>query len=190
MSRARRLFADVGPLRESRDFRRLWAGTALSAVGGALTTFAVPLQVYDITRSALAVGAIGVAQLIPTVVIGLLGGAVADAVDRRKLVLAAGGGSAAVSAGLAAQAFAGLHSVWLLYALVAVSASFRAISSPAQRTFVPSLLPADQVAAGLALNQLSFYITLTAGPALAGLIAAVPALGLRACYLVDAVSFA
>jgi len=190
MSRAKRLFADIGPLRESPDFRRLWAGTTLSAVGGALTTFAVPLQVYDITRSPLAVGAIGVAQLIPTITIGLLGGALADAVDRRKLVLAAGTGSAAVSAGLAAQAFAGLHSVWLLYVLVALSASFSAISSPVRRTFIPSLLPAGQVAAGLALNRLSFYIMLTAGPALAGLITAAPSLGLPACYLVDAASFA
>jgi MFS family permease len=190
MSRARRLFADIGPLRESPDFRRLWTGTTLSAVGGALTTFAVPLQVYDITRSTLAVGVIGVAQLIPTITIGLLGGALADAFDRRKLVLAAGGCNAAVSAGLAAQAFVGLHSVWLLYALVAVSASSGAISSPVRRTFIPSLLPADQVAAGLALNRLSFSIMLTVGPALAGLITAVPGLGLRACYLVDAVSFA
>jgi MFS family permease len=178
MSRARRLFADIGPLRQSPAFRRLWAGTTLSAVGGALTTFAVPLQVHDITRSPLAAGASGVAQLIPTITIGLLGGALADAVDRRKLVLAAGCGNAAVSAGLAAQAFAGLHSVWLLYALVAVLASFGAIGSP-RRTFIPGVLPADQVAAGLALNRLSFYIMLTAGPALAGLIAAVPGLGLR-----------
>ncbi len=190
MSRAWRLLADIGPLRQSPDFRRLWAGTTLSAVGGALTTFAVPLQVYDITRSPLAVGAIGVAQLIPTITIGLLGGALADAVDRRKLVLAASSCSAAVSAGLAAQAFAGLHSVWLLYVLVAVSASVSAISSPVRRTFVPSLLPPDQVAAGLALNRLSFQIMLTVGPALAGLITAVPGLGLRACYLVDAASFA
>src|SRR5580692_540350 len=149
MPRARRLLVDIGPLRESPDFRRLWAGTTLSAVGGSLTAFAVPLQVYDITRSPLAVGAIGVAQVIPTVTIGLLGGAIADAVDRRKLVLVASAGSAAVSAGLAAQAFAGLHSIWLLYALVAVSSSVSAINAPARRTFVPSLLPADQLAAGL-----------------------------------------
>ena len=129
----------------------------------------MPLQVYDITRSPFAVGASGW-PLVPTITIGLLGGALADAVDRRKLVLAASRCNAAVSVGLAAQAFAGLHSVWLLYALVAVSASFGAISSPVRRTFIPSLLPADQVAAGLALNRLSFQIMLTVGPALAGLI--------------------
>src|SRR5215472_5205126 len=107
VARAGRLLADVRPLRESPAFRRLWAGSTLSAVGGALTMFAVPLQVYDITRSPFAVGALGAAQMIPTVTIGLLGGAIADAVDRRKLVLAATGGSSVVSAGLAAQAFGG-----------------------------------------------------------------------------------
>src|SRR5580692_11199847 len=190
MPRARRLLVDIGPLRESPDFRRLWAGTTLSAIGGSLTTFAVPLQVYDITRSPLAVGAIGIAQLIPTIIIGLLGGALADTFDRRKLVLVSGICNAAVSAGLAAQAFAGLHSVWLLYALAAASSSVGAISGPVRRTFIPSLLPADKVAAGLALNRLSFQIMLTTGPALAGLITAVPGLGLRACYLIDAASFA
>ena len=142
---AGRLLADIRPPRESPAFRRLWAGSTLSAVGGALTTFAVPLQVYDITRSPLAVGAIGVAKMVPTAAIGLLGGAIADAVDRRTLVLAATSGSAAVSAGLAAQAFAGLHSVWLLYALVAVSSSISAINAPARRTFIRACCgrPAD-----------------------------------------------
>ena len=190
VKRTGRVFADIRPLRESPAFRRLWIGSTLSAVGGALTMFAVPLQVYDITRSPFAVGAIGVAQVIPTATIGLLGGAIADTVDRRKLVLVASGGSAAVSAGLAAQAFAGARSVWLLYALVAVSSSVSAINAPVRRTFIPSLLPADQLTAGLALNRLSFQIMLTTGPGLAGLITAAPGLGLRACYLIDAASFA
>ena len=83
----RRLLADLTPLRESAAFRRLWAGTTLSSVGGALTAFAVMLQVYDLTHSSLAVGAIGVAELVPTLTVGLLCGPVVDAIDRRKLVL-------------------------------------------------------------------------------------------------------
>jgi MFS family permease len=185
----RRLLADVSPLREFPDFRRLWIGNTLSSVGAALTMFAVPLQVYDITRSPLAVGAIGVAQLVPTITIGLLGGAIADAVDRRKLVVVTSLFSAATSAGLAAQAFAGLRSIWLLYVLVALSSAASAISAPVRRSLVSNLLPADRVPAGLALQRLTFQIMLTAGPALAGLIAATPALGLRGCYLVDTVSF-
>jgi MFS family permease len=184
-----RLLADVTPLRESAAFRRLWVGTTMSSVGNALTSFAVILQVYELTRSTLAVGAIGVAQVVPTLAVGLLGGPVTDATDRRKLVLVTSSGLAAVSAALAAQAFAGLRLVWLLYALVAVQSSLVAVDRPARNTFVPSLLPSSQLAAGLALSRLSFQIMLTAGPALAGLIAGSSHLGLRACYLLDAVSF-
>ena len=118
-----RLLADITPLRESPAFRRLWAGTTLSSVGGALTSFAVILQVYDLTHSPFAVGVIGVAQMVPTLAVGLLGGPVTDAIDRRKLVLITSTCLAAVSAALAVQAFAGLGLVWLLYALVAVQSA-------------------------------------------------------------------
>ena len=185
-----RLLADVTPLRGSAAFRRLWAGTTLSSVGSALTSFAVVLQVYDLTRSPFAVGVIGVAQMVPTLAVGLLGGPVTDVLDRRKLVLVTSSCLAGVSAALAAQAFAGLSLVWLLYALVAVQSALSAVDRPARSTFVPRLLPAGQLAAGLALDRLSFQIMLAAGPALAGLIAAAPHLGLRACYLIDTASFA
>jgi MFS family permease len=184
-----RLLADVTPLRESASFRRLWAGSTLSATGSALTSFAIILQVYQLTRSSFAVGLVGVAQVVPTLAIGLLGGSVADAVDRRKLVLVASGGLAAVSGGLAAQAFAGARQVWLLYLLVAAQSALIAVHRPASGTFIPGLLPAGQVPAGLALNRLSGQITMTAGPALAGVIAGAPHLGLRYCYLIDAISF-
>jgi MFS family permease len=186
----KRLLADLGPLRESPAFRRLWAGTALSSVGSAMTSFAVILQVYELTRSPFAVGAIGVAQVVPTLVVGLLGGPLADATDRRRLVLVTSSCLAAVSAAFAAQAFAGLRLVWLLYALVAVQSSVGAVDRPARNTLVPSLLTASQLSAGLALNRLSFQVMLTVGPALAGLTAAAPHLGLQACYLIDAISFA
>ena len=145
-----RLLADVTPLRESAAFRRLWVGTTLSSVGGALTSFAVILQVYDLTRSTLAVGAVAVAQMVPTLAVGLLGGPVTDATDRRKLVLVTSSCLAAVSAAFAAQAFAGLDLLWLLYALVAVQSSLIAVDRPARSTFVPSLLRSSQLAAGLA----------------------------------------
>jgi MFS family permease len=189
MLSAKRLLADIGPLRESAAFRRLWAGTTVSSVGSALTYFAVMLQVYDLTRSTFAVGLLGVAQAVPTLAVGLLGGPLTDALDRRTLVLVTSGCLAAVSAALAAQAFAGLNQVWLLYLLVAVQFGLSALDRPARGTFTPALLPASQVTAALALDRISFQITLTAGPALAGLIAAAPHLGLRACYLVDAVSY-
>jgi MFS family permease len=184
-----RLLADITPLRSSPAFRRLWIGSTLSSTGTALTNFAVTLQVYDLTRSTAAVGAVGVAVLAPMLVIGLLGGSVADTVDRRRLVLVTTVCQAAVSALLAAQAFGGLGWLWLLYLLVALESGVAAIGAPARRTFIPALLPADQLPAGMAVNRLSFQVMITAGPALAGVITAAPHLGLRACYLLDAVSY-
>jgi MFS family permease len=183
-----RLLIDMRPVRESPPFRRLLAGSTLSAVGNSMTSFAVILQVFQITHSSFAVGAIGFARFLPMLVVGLLGGSLVDATDRRRLVLVTTSCLAVVSAALAAQAFAGLAEVWLLYGLVAVQSALSAINAPARQTFVPRLLRADQLAAGLALNRLSFQVMLVLGPALAGLITS--AGGLRACYLVDTISFA
>jgi MFS family permease len=183
----RRLVLDVAPLRGSADFRRLWIGSSLSVVGGQMTTFAVTLQIYRTTHSSAAVGAVGLASGLPLILFGLFGGSFADAVDRRRLVLATNTGSVVVSALLAAQAFAGLRALWPLYALVAAQSLLGAVGAPARRTFVPRLLPAGQVAAGVALNQLSFQVGPMAGPALAGFVTA--AGGLRLCYLADVVSF-
>ncbi len=182
-----RLLTDITPLRDSAPFRRLFAGSLLSSVGGALTGFAIPLQVYDITRSPFALGAIGLVALGPTLGIGLLGGPLIDTLDRRKLVLATSVCQAGVSAVLAAQAFAGLSVLWLLYALIAVQSALAALNMPARRALIPSLLPPDRLPAGLALNRISFQATLIIGPALGGLLTA--AAGVKACYLIDAISF-
>jgi Transmembrane secretion effector len=122
-----RLLADIAPLRESPAFRRLWIGSTLSQIGGGMTRFAVSLQAYEITRSSLAVGIIGLAQVVPTLTIGLAGGTFADSVDRRRLVLATSSGLAVVTGALAAQAVAGLRTAWLLYALVAIQAALIAV---------------------------------------------------------------
>ncbi len=183
------LLTDVTPLRQSPQYRRLFAGSLLSAVGGALTGFAVPLQIYQMTRSPFAVGAIGLARVVPTLTIGLLGGSLADAVDRRKLVLITSTCLAAISAVLAAQAFADLSALWLLYALVVLQSAVSSLDTPARRSFLPGLLTPDLRPAGIALNRLSFQVTLIAGPALAGLITAAAGGHLQACYLIDALTF-
>ena len=185
-----KLLADVTPLRESPAFRRMWAGGVLSAVGGALTNFAVTLQVYELTKSPAAVGLLGLAVLVPTLAVGLFGGAAADALDRRKVVLAATAAQALVSATLAAQAYAGLGWVWLLYVLVAAASAVEAVNVPARRTVLAALLPPGQLAAGQALNRLTFQVMMTVGPAVAGVIVAAPHLGFGGCYLIDSASFA
>ena len=183
----RRLLVDVTPLRTSPDFRRLWLGSLLSAIGGQMTVFAVALQTYLLTGSSLAVGAVGLADALPAITLGLLAGSVVDAHDRRILVLVASTASLVVSLGFAAQAFAGLDQVWLLYALVAVQSVARSVGAPARRTFIPRLLPPAQLPAGVALNMLVMHASMVVGPSLAGLVAA--AGGLKLCYVIDAVSF-
>jgi hypothetical protein len=183
----RGLLADTRPLRESPPFRRLWIGSAVSSLGGAMTGFALVLQTYQITRSSFAVGAIGLAQAVPVLAIGLFGGSFADAVDRRGLVLVTSGGLTVVSAAFAVQAFAGLRQLWLLYLLAAAAATLQSADGPARRTFLPRLVPPERVPAGVALNMISFYVSFLIGPVLAGAVTA--AAGLRVCYLVDAVSF-
>src|ERR1700750_2208506 len=160
----------------------------LSSTGGAMTTFAMTLQVWEITRSTAAVGGLGVATLVPMLVIALPGGTLADRVDRRKLVLAMTACSTAVSALLFAQALTGLRWLWLLYALEAVASTIGAINAPARRTFIPALVPAGQRAAAMALNRIVMQTMLIAGPALAGVVAA--GFGMKGCYLIDTVSFA
>ena len=189
MPRRFRVLADIGPLRRSAAYRRLWVGITLSSIGGSLTYFAVILQVYRLTHSSFAVGVLGLAQVVPLLTVGLLAGSLTDAVDRRRLALVTGTVLATVSVALAAQAFAGFRAVGLLYALVAVQSAVLAIDFPVRNALVPSLLPAEERTAGLALSRFSFQVTLVVGPALAGVIAAAPHLGVGACYLVDAVSF-
>jgi MFS family permease len=178
---------DLRPLRTTPAFRRLWMGNTLSGIGGQLTLVAVLYQVWTVTDSAFAVGAVGLAQAIPMVVFGLIGGSLADAVDRRRLVLGTTVGQIVVASLLVAQAVAGLDSYGILLGLVAAQATCLALGAPARRTFPVRLLPPDQVGAGIALNQLSFQVAMLVGPAVAGVIVA--AWGVGACYLIDAGTF-
>jgi predicted MFS family arabinose efflux permease len=121
------------------------------------------------------------------IVFGMVGGALADAIDRRRLVLVTTLGQMVVGGVLAAQAFAGLGSLAVLLALVALQSAAGALGAPARRTFAARLLPADQVGAGLALINLGFQVSMLVGPAIAGVVAA--GWGVGACYAVDTLTF-
>jgi len=189
LTRLTRLLPDLAPARDHPAYRRLLAGDLLSTLGSSMTSFAVVLQIWDLTRSSLAVGLLGL-TFVPVLFVGLLGGAIADSVDRRKLALAVSVALMATSAAFAAQAYARLAphwQLWLLYTLTMVQAVLQATAAPSRRTFMPRLVPPEQLTAAVALNTLSSRIVMLAGPALAGLIAA--SWGVRACYAIDAVSF-
>ncbi|WP_328468379.1 MFS transporter [Streptomyces sp. NBC_00448] len=183
----RHLLVDTTPLRVSPAFRRLWTGRALSGFGGQMTLVAVMYQVWQSTGSTVWTGAVGLAQAIPVVALGLPAGAVADRVDRRRLCLVMAVGQAACSVLLAVQGLGGRFPAAAVLGLVAVQSSFGAFSGPASGTFLPRLLPKESLAAGLALNRVAFQGQMLLGPALGGLV--IGAWGVGGCYLVDALSF-
>ncbi|MFB7515252.1 MFS transporter [Streptomyces sp. NPDC056144] len=183
----RKVFADLTPLRTSADFRRLWFGGTVSWVGQGMTSLAVSLQVYEITRSPFSVGLVGLFSLVPLVAFGLYGGAIADTVDRRKLGLYSACGSAALSVALATAAFSGLRSVWFLYGIVALQAVCAALISPARSSMIPRLLPPEQLRAANALNSMVMTFGTLVGPSLGGIIVGVG--GFQAAYTIDAVAF-
>ncbi|MFF8535126.1 MFS transporter [Streptomyces sp. NPDC015532] len=182
-----RTLIDVRPLRTSPVFRRLLIGRTVSVLGSFMTMVTVMFQVWDMTRSTVWTGAVGLAQALPMVVFGLLAGSWADRGDRRRIYLFATVGQAAVSLLLAVQGFTGHVPVAGVLGLVAAQACFAAIGGPAAGVFVPRLLPKEQVAAGLALHQFSGQAMMLAGPALGGILLGWAGIG--PCYLVDALSF-
>ncbi|WP_336722341.1 MFS transporter [Cellulosimicrobium cellulans] len=163
---------DVRPLRSSRAYRDLWAGSAVGGLGFQIANVAVLLQVWELTHSPLWTGTIGLATAIPLLTLGLVGGHLADVHDRRTIMRLAAVGQVLAAVGLVAQALAGNGSVWVLLGLVSLGAACNALGSPARRTVPPRLLPPDQVAAGLALQNLAFQVAMLVGPALAGLVLA------------------
>lgn len=184
----RRLLADLTPLRESPEYRRLWTGQSLSVMGTQMTNVALPVQVYALTRSSFDVGLLGLAVLLPLVLVGLLGGSIVDAMDRRTLALITSAVLALCSLLLAVQAVAGVHHVLVLYLLAGLSGAASALDSPARQTFIPRLLVPDQIPAATALSQISMQASLTGGPLVGGLLIA--AAGVSTAYIVDAASFA
>lgn len=187
LARLRGATLDLTPLRVSLPYRRLVLGEAVSILGTQVTVVAVPLQVYAQTQSSAAVGLVGLSGLVPLIVFGLYGGAIADAVDRRKLVLLTTCTQLLLSLVLVAQALADVGSTLLLYAIVAVQAASFAIDSPARQAFVPRLLPKDLLPAANALKQVEFNLGVTVGPLLAGVLVA--RFGYEAAYGLDVLTF-
>ena len=162
---------DVEPLRHA-DFRRLWLGNSLGFVGFQLTSVAVPVQVYELTGTSFWVGMLGLAGLVPLVVFGLWGGAVADAVDRRRLLLGSSLTMWACTGGLLLAALLDLASLPLLLGLVAVQAAGFAVASSTRGAIVPRVLPVELVPAANTVSFTASNLGMVLGPLLAGLILA------------------
>jgi MFS family permease len=178
---------DTTPLRNP-DYRRLFWGVAATMLGQQMTLVAVPYQVYALTGSSLLVGVTSVVALVPLIVFGLLGGAIADSMDRRRLMLVTGVGSAVTSALLAVQALLpGGGNLALLWVLTACVSGFTAVNQPTRSAVIPALVGAEGVPAANALAMTVRQVGVIAGPLLAGLLIAVGSLPVT--YAVDALGF-
>ncbi|MGC7097970.1 MFS transporter [Amycolatopsis lurida] len=178
---------DTRPLRIPA-FRRLWLTTVVTAIGSQLTAVAVPKQVFDLTGSSGYVGLTGAVALVPLLVFGLWGGAIADTVDRRKLLMVTNTGIAVTAALLWAQAFFAVNSVWVVLALLGVNQAFFAINMPTRSAVVARLVPEELLPPAIALQSTMSQFGAVFGPLAAG--ALLPVVGLSTLYLVDTVALA
>ena len=175
------------PLKTSADFRRLFVGQGLSEFGTQITFVAVPLQVYVITRSTAMVGLLALCETLPLVVLPIVGGAIADTVERRRFLMVAQAIAAALTLALAVNAFLPQPRVWVLFAFSFLWASAYSLYSPAFRAWPARLLTPDLYTSALALEVVYYQSAALAGPVLAGVLAV--KLGFEYAYLLDAVSY-
>src|SRR5215216_3224178 len=176
----------LAPFR-SRDFSLLWFGSFVSQAGSQMHVVAVSWQVYELSRNPLALGAIGVARIVPLVLLALGSGVLADAVDRRKLMLFSQIAMMLCSASLALASSLGIATIWWIYAVTALSSAARTLGMPARQAIVPNLVPREHLPSSLGLNIISWQAATIMGPTIGGFIIA--GLGVSWIYWIDAVSF-
>ena len=172
----------------SRDFRLLFFGQLVSLTGSQMQTVAVPYQIYKLTGSSLALGFIGLARVIPVIVFALGGGVIADALDRRRLMMLSQTLMAACSLTLAWTTHTGHITPAVMYAVIALGGAALALDSPARQSLIPLLVPRAHLANAIGLHAMAWEVAAIAGPSLAGLLIAWR--GVFPVYVLDAVSFA
>ncbi|MEU2714774.1 MFS transporter [Streptomyces sp. NPDC007205] len=183
----RTLLPDLAPWKTSMDFRRLWKSGLISNFGSFLTFVALPVQLKELTESTAAVGAIGAVELLPLIVCGLYGGALADALDKRKLIVWTEAGQGVLSAVLLLNALAAHPMVWPLYAVAALSSALVSVQRPALDSLWPRIVAHDDMPAAASLNSLRWNVGGVAGPAVAGVVVAYAGLGWA--YAADLLTF-
>lgn len=186
-----RLFADTTPLR-TPAFRRLWVAGIITVIGAQMSVFAVPLQLYSISQNSAYVGLAGLFALVPLVGFGLWGGALADVMDRRRLLMISTLGLAVSSLALWGNAVAGTDNVWIILIILSVQQSFFAINQPTRTALLPRILPLEQLPAANSLNMTVYQFGAIAGPVMAGLliggVGPIRGLSISMLYFLDAIS--
>ncbi|WP_328623457.1 MFS transporter [Streptomyces sp. NBC_00354] len=182
------LLPDLAPWRSSRDFRLLFFQGAVTFFTSFMAMIALPLQIKHLTDSPLAVGAMGAVELVPLVVFGLYGGALADAIDRRRMILLSEAGLGVLALFLLVNALLPNPLLWPLYVVAAGVSALAGLQRPALDSMMARIVPHEQQTAAAALNALRYQIGAIAGPALAGLVVAYA--GYPAAYAVTVCGFA
>jgi MFS family permease len=167
----RRMRVDTRPLRH-RDFRNLWIGQSISTLGGEIGTVAVPYQVYTLTGSTALVGLLGLASLVPLLVVPLVGGAIADALDRRSVLLRTETGMAVITSGFLVNALLPHPQVWALFVLQSLAVAVFSLGRPAMSSLAPRLVPDEELEAAGALDGVYSSLAAVGGPAVGGILIA------------------
>lgn len=170
-----------------RDFSIFWTGSFLSGIGTQFTTVAMAWQIYELTNSAFQIGLLGLARAVPQAIILLVAGLLADAMNRRKLMMCTQIGLFGVSSMLALLTFTGKASAGMLYLATIALALFSSLETPSRQSIIPNLVPREDLPQALALQGTQRYVPIIAGPSLAGIVLAF--FGPGACYMVDAASW-
>jgi MFS family permease len=182
-----RMRVDTRPFRH-RDFRNLWIGQAISTIGGEIGVVAVPYQVYTLTHSTALVGLLGLASLVPLLVVPLIGGAIADAHDRRSILLRTETGMAVVAAAFLANSLLPHPRVWALFVLQALAVAIFSLGRPAMSSLLPRLVPDEEIMAATALSSVYNSLASVGGPAVGGVLIAVA--GVPWTYGIDLATYA
>jgi MFS family permease len=185
--RLRRLLVDLEPVKRDRDFRMIWLGQMINGLGRQVTVVALPFELWQLTHSSLSIGILALVQLVPILVFSLGGGAVADAVDRRRLLIATQALLAASSLCLVILALQPAPPIWAFYVVAFVAAGIGAVDQPTRTSAIPRLVPRERLQAAIAVNWLSGQTVSVAGPVAAGILIATA--GVATAFAFDVVTF-
>lgn len=178
---------DISPLRESTAYRAMWFGQLISLLGSNMRLVAVAWQVYDLTGSTVAVGMVGLVEVVPLIAVSIIGGTFVDTGDRKRLIAIAQVALMICSGLLALLSLTSSITVLWIYVLTGIASAFNAIDRPARSSLLPHVIPEGKMSSAMALRQVLFHTTTIIGPAIGGVLIAAIAVGW--VYLIDAVSF-
>jgi MFS family permease len=182
------MLLDITPLKISRDYRYLFFGQLVSFFGSMMTFVVVPIQMYQLTASSLMVGLIGVAEFVPMFVLAFVGGALADAVDRRRMLRLTEIGQTIVTAILLGNSLLPRPQIWVLFVCVGIHAGLSGLQRPSFEALIPRIVPLEYMSAVSALNSLRYNFGAILSPVIAGLIFA--SFGASVAYAIDLITFA